>query len=326
MKTAIKELQTHVFQALENFGYSQDEAKIIGGVLLWAQLRGNDQGIVKLAGDGIPRRQDDGPVTVVKESPATALVDGNKNHAMLTLDFATDLAIEKAKTCGVSVVGNFNSDESTGALGYYVEKFAKAGLIGVAYASAPFKSAAPHGSIDPMFCTNPIAYGIPTDGAPIILDFATSQATYYGLIEAKIAGEAVPSGLGYDADGNDTTDPAKMLEGAIKVFGGHKGSGLALIVQILAGPMVGAAFFDTGNDNAGNVVFGINPEFFAGKDAMAAQTSDMVNQIKASRKVSGVSKILMPGERSYNHYRDAIASGEIEVEDGLWQELCAKAK
>ncbi len=156
--------------------------------------------------------------------------------------------------------------------------------------------------------------------------FATSQATYYGLIEAQIAGELVPPGLGYDAEGQETTDPKEMLGGAIKVFGGHKGSGLAMIVQILAGPLVGAAFFDTGNDNAGNVVCGINPEFFAGKDRLMEDVSAMGQQVKSSRKAPDVSDILMPGERSNAHYQNVIGAGALEIEDGLWSELQKKAE
>ena len=321
MKVQISEINEVILSVLKKFGYSNKESEIIRDILLFAQLRGNNQGVVKLIGNGIPRRDDDGEIKITNEAPSSALINGNKNHAMVVMDYAADLAIKKARENGISVVGNYNSSESTGALGYYIEKIAKNDLIGIAYASAPFQSTAPFGSIDALFCTNPIAYGIPTINDPILLDFSTSEIAYFGLIEANLAGEMVTEGTGYDSDGKETNDPSEIMAGAIKSFAGHKGSGLALIVQILAGPLIKAAYFETGNNNAGNLLMAINPNMFSGIDYIKEKIEDMKLKIQNSRKVEGVKEILLPGERGYKLYHDSILTGILEIEDSLWSEL-----
>ena len=321
MKVKLSELESLTLKALAKYGYSEKEAEIIKGILLYAQLRGNNQGIVKLIGKGIPRRSEGQDPIIDKESPVSALVNGNATHAMVVMDKLVDLAIEKANISGVGIAGNYNTDESTGALGYYVNRIAEKGLIGMAFASAPFQTTAPHGSTEAKFCTNPLAYGIPTEDEPIILDMSTSAMAYYGLIESKTAGKQVPEGIGYDSEGNETTDPAEIMSGALKAFGGHKGSGLALVVQILAGAFVKADSFNNDSDNAGNLVVAIDPEIFLSKDDFKKNVSEIVIKVKEAKKFEGVEEIFVPGERGNKTRRQAIENGEIEIEDNLFNSL-----
>lgn len=323
MKIKLAELESITHQAILKYGYSDDEASIIQKVLLYAQLRGNNQGVVKLIGSGIPRRAEAKPPKVIKDTPVSALVDGNSTHAMVVMDMLADLAIEKAKTSGVGIAGNFNTSESTGALGYYVNKIAEQGLIGIAFASAPFQTTAPHGSNEARFCTNPLAYGIPTTEDPIVLDMSTSSMAYYGLIEAKTAGRSVPEGVGYDSEGNETTDPAAIMSGALKTFGGHKGSGLALVVQLLAGVFVKADSFDNDSDNAGNLVMAIDPNIFLDAKEFESGVSDVVTKIKSASRLDGVEEIYVPGERGNRYKNDALENGEIEIEENLLSSLKA---
>lgn len=321
MKIKVSELRQLAEKALKKYGYNDSEIKTIADILMYAQLRGNNQGVVKLIGKGIPKREGGERPKIVKETPVSALFDGNKTHAMIVMDLATDTAIEKAKESGVGIVGNFGSTESTGALGYYATKMAKAGLIGIAYASAPFQTTAPHGSTEARFCTNPMAYGIPTEDDPIVLDMSTSAIAYYGLIEAKTAGKTLPEGIGYDKDGKPTQDPAEIMSGAIKTFGGHKGSGLALIVQIFAGALVQADSFNNDSDNAGNLVMAINPEILTSKESFTKEVSSIIQRIKSARKAEGVNEITIPGERANAFNSKVMSSGKIEVEDNLLAEL-----
>jgi len=321
MKVALSELTDVVMRALHHYGYSADESAVIRDVLLFAQLRGNNQGIVKLIGDGIPRKETADAIAITTDTQVSALVNGNQHHAMVVLSYATDLAIAKAKAVGMSIVGNYGSDASTGALGYYVERIAGEGLIGFAFASAPFQTTAPYGSTEALFCTNPIAVGVPTADQPIILDFATSEYAYFGLIEAKVAGRAVPEGVGFDAAGNPSTDPGEIMEGAIRTIAGHKGSGLALIVQILAGPLVRAGYFGNDPSNAGNLIMAINPDILTPEGDVVPGIEDIKSRIKGSRKADGVEEILMPGERGFRFAAAVAAAGQIEVEDALWAAL-----
>lgn len=124
IKIKTKELETLVTNALKKYGYTTKESTIIKDILLYAQYRGNNQGIVKLVGNGIPRNQAGKTPTIVKQSKVSALVDGNCTHAMIVMNYITELAIKKAKKSGIAIIDNFNTSESTGAIGYYVKKVA----------------------------------------------------------------------------------------------------------------------------------------------------------------------------------------------------------
>lgn len=321
MLVKINGLKTHVGKVLTNFGYTQGESAIISDILLYAQLRGNNQGIVKLIGKGIPKRDGCMAPKIIKETPVSALVDGNKTHAMIVMNYITDLAIQKAKKLGIGIAGNFNTDESTGALGYYVKKITDQELIGIAFSSAPFQTTAPHGSNEAKFCTNPMAWGIPSHGDPIILDMTTSAMAYYGLIEAKTAGKQIPEGIGYDSEGKNTTDPEKIMSGALKTIAGHKGSGLALVIQILAGVLVQADSFDNDSSNAGNLVIAIDPNIFIPSDEFNKNVSVLITKIKSARKLPGVTDILIPGERGFKQSLQNITSGTINIEENLLNQL-----
>ena len=294
MKIKVSELTATALKAIKSFGYTDQEAEVIQNILMFAQLRGNNQGVVKLIGNGIPRRDGVEKPSIEKETPVSALVSGNKTHAMIVMDQLADIAIEKAQKSGIGIAGNYNSSESTGALGYYVEKIAKEGLIGVAFAASPFQTTAPFGSNEAKFCTNPLAYGVPTKSDPIILDMSTSAMAYYGLIEAKTAGKSIADDIGFDSDGASTTDPAAVMSGALRTLGGHKGSGLALVVQVLAGTFVKADSFDNSSKNAGNLVMAIDPEIFQSREEFETGVSNIVSKVKAARKADGVEEILVP--------------------------------
>ena len=148
---------------------------------------------------------------------------------------------------------------------------------------------------------------------------------YYGLIEAKTAGRQVDQGIGYDKQGNPTEDPAEIMSGAIKAFGGHKGSGLALIVQIFAAALVQADSFDNTSDNAGNLVMAIDPIILISKDIFLEEVSSIIKKIKSAKKAKGTKEILIPGEKSNAFYKNVIALGEIEIEDNLLGQIKIKA-
>jgi len=321
MRISVNDLTSLTRKAIVSFGYTSDEAEIILKVLMFAQLRGNNQGVVKLIGSGIPMREGNGEPVTVKETTVSALIDGNGTHAMLVMDAMTDRAILKAKEHGMAIVGNFNTTESTGALGYYVDKIASEGLIGFAYASAPFMTTAPYGSTEPLFCTNPFAVGIPTSNDPFLLDMSTSEIAYYGLIEAKTAGVNVSEGCGFDASGAPTTDPAQIMSGAIKAFGGHKGSALALMVQLLAGSLVEADSFDNESDNAGNLVMAIDPSILTNKERFKNENSEIIERIRSAKRIGSKNEIFVAGERGYRFKDGVLESGEIDIQDNLLSKL-----
>mgnify|MGYP001344966025 FL=1 len=321
MKVSCQELSELTTKAILKYGYSEEEAEIIRDMLMYAQLRGNDQGIVKLIGKGMPKHEKAQQPTVEKETPTTAIINANLSMEAVALEQAVAMVIGKAKETGIAIVGTHTGDGSSGAMGYWSRKIADAGLIGISMSSYPFGMVPPHGSHEPLFCTNPIAWGIPTEGDPIVLDMSSSGISYYGLVEAKTRGDQVADGLGYDKDGKETTDPAAIMEGAIRPFDqGVKGAGLALMVQIIGGALVGGDFLNE-SDHDGNVVIAIDPEAMIGMKRFLEETTKMTEAIRGAKKLEGVDEVLVPGERGDRIRSKILDHDEIEVEQNLLSSL-----
>jgi len=321
MNISIQELNQLSKKAILKYGYSEEEAQIILDMLMYAQMRGNDQGIVKLIGNGIPKNEKAQTPTVEKETPTTAIINANHSMEAIALEQAVNMVIKKAKEMGIAIVGTHTGAGSSGAMGYWSRKIADAGFIGITMSSYPEGIVPPHGSYEPLFCTNPIAWGVPTDNEPIVLDMSSSGISWFGLVEAKTQGVQVAEGLGYDNAGNETTDPAEIMKGAIRPFDkGYKGAGLALIVQVIGGALVGGDFLNE-SDNDGNVVIAINPEAMIGMQKFIEETTKMIMATKQAKKLEGVEEVMVPGERGDKIRSKIIDSDEIEVEDNLLNSL-----
>ncbi len=321
MKIPIQELYDLSQKAILKYGYSEEEAKIILDMLMYAQMRGNDQGIVKLIGEGIPKNAKAQTPTIEKETPTTAIINANLSMEAIAMEQAVTMVIKKAGEMGIAIVGIHTGAGSSGAVGYWSRKIADAGLVGITMSSYPYGMVPPDGSYEPLFCTNPLAWGIPTDNEPIVLDMSSSGISYYGLIEAKTQGVQVAEGLGYDKKGNETTDPSEIMEGAIRPFDkGFKSAGLALMVQIIGGALVGGDFLNE-SDNDGNVVIAINPEAMIGMQKFLEETAKMTKAIKQAKKLEGVDEVMVPGERGDKIRSKIIDSGKIEIEDNLYDSL-----
>jgi len=323
MNISCQDLSKLAMKAILKYGYSEEEGEIILDMLMYAQMRGNDQGIVKLIGTGMPRHKKAQSPTVEKETPTTALINANLSMEALALEQAVTMVIRKAKEMGIAIVGTHTGDGSSGAMGYWSRKIADAGLIGISMSSYPFGIVPPHGSYEPLFCTNPIAWGIPTEDEPIVFDMSSSGISYFGLVEAKTQGIQVAEGLGYDKEGRETTDPAEILEGAIRPFDmGIKGAGLALMVQIIGGALVGGDFLNE-SDHDGNVVIAINPEAMIGTQRFLDETTKMTKAIRQAKKLEGVEEVMVPGERGDRIRSRILDRDEIEVEENLLKSLIA---
>lgn len=321
MKIRINELESITKKAISKYGYSEEEVKIILDVLMYAQLRGNNQGVVKLIGKGVPKDQNAGEIKIIRETKLSTLLDGNKNFGMIVNTKAVEIAIKKAKEHGFAIVGTNNTSSSTGAIGYYAKKIAEQGLIGFVYAGSP-EAVAPHGSIEPKFGTNPLSIGIPTENEPVVFDMATAAIAWFGLVQANTAGKKIPNNVAIDNKGVATDDPSQAMEGAILPFDrSYKGSGLSMIVESFTGPLVGATFVGIGKGDWGNLIYIIDPELLVDLKEFKSNMTKMVKNIKGSQKANGFDMIYVPGERGDMVARKNLASAEIEVEDNLLNEL-----
>jgi LDH2 family malate/lactate/ureidoglycolate dehydrogenase len=323
MEIDLKELEDLTTKALKNFGYDDDETTTIRDMLLYAQLRGNNQGVVKLIGEGIPKNKDAGDIKIEKETALSARINGNQNQAMIVVKKALEVVLKKAKSNGIGIAGAFNTATSSGAIGYVASQIAKQGLVGIVFASSPH-SVATAGSYEPVFGTNPIAIGIPAKNNPVVLDMTTAAMAFYGLIEAKTAGEKIPNDVAFDKEGNSTTDPGMAMQGALRSFDrSYKGSGLALIVEIIAGPLVGAACAGVGdsNKNWGHLVVAFDPALLGDREEFVNNVTTLIEKVKATKKLPGVSEIFVPGERGNRQTNQTRTSGKIEIEENLLEEL-----
>lgn len=320
MKVKVQELQEKVLAGVIKLGYSGEDAKVIAEVLLYAQMRGNNQGVTKIATGGVPKASDVQPFKVVKENKCGVLLSGG--HSMVTTAKAVQMAVDLAKEHGVGVVASNHTFTSSGAIGYFSRRIAKQGYIGfVCVGNGAFAVVAPSGSAEPKLGTNPFSYAFPYTGGEVVFDNATAAMAYFGIIEAKLKGEALPAGIGFDKDGKPTTDAAQVLNGSIATFAAHKGFGLSLFVQLL-----GSAFALAGiagaheEDGAGTFVLAIDPGLLAGKDEYMQRSTELVKHVKAAKPLAG-QEVLLPGEHGDALAKQAEDSGEIEIADAVWNEL-----
>ena len=327
MKVDIDRLRRVTRGAILASGYAESDAEIILEIILYAQLRGNNQNVIKLVGAGMPADSNAGAIRVLRETQLSALLDGGWRQGMVVMNRACDMAVDKALAHGFGIVGIRGTNSPTGAIGYYARRIADAGLLGFVFSGAP-ELMAMHGSYEAFLGTNPLAIGIPTADSPIVLDMATAAIAWYGVVLANAEGKTIPDGVAYDADGNVTTDAAAALAGAIKAFGGYKGAGLALIVEILTRPLVGARYDDDGNKlDWGDLIFAIDPTLLA-DDLVSFRSgvSDLISRVKALKRLPDVDEILAPGERGDRFHDAVMAAGEIDIDAGLWRDLKAVAR
>jgi|JI10StandDraft_1071094.scaffolds.fasta_scaffold21210_6 LDH2 family malate/lactate/ureidoglycolate dehydrogenase len=328
MKVKIDELQSKVLAGVSKLGYEGEDAQIITDVLMYAQLRGNNQGITKIATGGVPRVKDLEDFKLVKENKCGALYSGG--HTMVATSRAVEKAVQLAEEHGVGVVGSNHTFTSSGSIGYFARKIAEAGYIGfVSVGNGDFAAVAPAGSSEPKLGTNPFAYAFPYNGGEVVFDTATAAIAYFGVMEALLTGKPLPEDVAVNSQGEATTDASEVISkgegesvgGAIKTFAGYKGFGLSLFVQLM-----GSAFTLAGipgsneEDGGGTFVLAIDPGLLAGKDEYMKRATQLVDSIHAARPIPGET-ITLPGERGDAKVKQVKEVGEIEIADAIWNEL-----
>jgi LDH2 family malate/lactate/ureidoglycolate dehydrogenase len=318
MKVKVSELKQKVLEGVEKLGYTGEDAQLISDVLLYAQLRGNNQGITKIATGGVPKAADVQEYKVVKQNKCGAVVSGG--HAMVATSKAADLAVQLADEHGVGIVGSTHTFSSSGAIGYFARQIADAGYIGfVTVGTPPF--VAPTGSAEAKLGTNPLSYAFPTSRKSVVYDTATAAMAYFGVVEAKLKGETLPDGTAFDAEGQPTNDAAKALDGSVATFAAHKGFGLSLLVQLLGGPFAGASFVDFNKDNgAGTFVMAIDPGLLVDKAEYLKNADALTKSISGAKPLNG-DNVYLPGEKGDKLTKKAEDTDEIEVSDAIWDEL-----
>lgn len=295
-------------------GHTSEEAEIIADHLLDCELRGLPFGGLARGLAIVERiraaQESPGPIRVVAESAVSANLDGGDQVGYVVGMRALELAVEKARAHGIAVVGARNT-WYTGMFSYYLEKATQAGLAGMIAGSGP-AVVAPHGGAEGRFGTNPIAFGFPSTPAPVIWDIGTS-AVMYGevMLKARLGADLEP-GQAYDRTGSPTLDPTAALEGAFSVWGGHKGSGLAMIVQLL-GMMTGAAADPPGVSDCGLFIVLVDPRVLTDSADYRRRVAAFAESIRETRPVEGGGAVRVPFDRSVACREETLRRGTIEV-------------
>lgn len=253
-------------------------------------------------------------------APGYVRVDAGGGFAQPALAAARPLLVEKARNAGIAVLAIHNSHHFA-ALWPDVEPFADEGLVALSVVNS-MTCVVPHGARKPLFGTNPIAFAAPCTGHdPIVFDMATSAMAHGDVQIAARAGEQLPPGMGVDAQGQPTCDPKAILEGgALLPFGGHKGSALSMMVELLAAALTGGHFsweFDwSGHPGAktpwtGQLIIVIDPTKAEG-ERFAQRSRALVDHMQ------DVGLTRMPGERRYRErevaQREGVALTEQELQ------------
>jgi delta1-piperideine-2-carboxylate reductase len=309
-----------VDRAMRAAGHTPEEAAVIADHLLDCELRGLGFGGLARALSVLERIGPRSPVEVVRESPVSAVLDGGDQVGYLVAARAVEIGLEKARATGIAVVGARNT-WYTGMFSYYLERITAAGMAGMIAGSAP-AAVAPHGGTEPRWGTNPIAFGFPTTDTPVIWDIGTSAVMYGEVALAARLGEQLPPGRAFGPDGKPTTDPAAALAGAFGVWGGHKGSGLGLVVQLL-GMLTGAAADPRGISDCGFLAVLVDPAILA--DDFPARAAAFAESVRTTRPVEGGTPVRVPFDRSAARRTESLRRNEIEVPQEILDQLCQHA-
>lgn len=325
MRVPAAELRRVTGASLVAAGYPADEIPQIVDVLTYAQWRGNWQSLVQLSAAGWPRYRATGPIHVERETAVSALLHGELHPGITVMSRAVEVAEAKAAASGVAVVGAHHSaPPGTGALGYYVERLGAAGFVAFGW-SGSSELVAPYGGAEPRFGTNPIAAAFPGADEPLVIDLATSAVPAFELARHRLFGGALPPDAALDDRGRGTDDP--QLARALTTFGDSpKSSALALMVEILTGPLVAASFTGSGDtaSNWGNLVVAIDPAILAGRDSFEAGLDALVRNVRATRPRPGSAAVRVPGDSGRARAREVAASGYLEIDDDLWERVLSR--
>jgi LDH2 family malate/lactate/ureidoglycolate dehydrogenase len=330
-RVRIDDLRRCLALAFQRLGLAPSEAEALGGLLVDSELRGHaGHGVAALAvlaslyRDGTlnPRPR----VRVLRETDAALLLEGDHGCGPGAPTSAMRWCVERARQRKGMAVATLR-DWQLVAAGPYARLAAEAGLIGFVCTNfVPL--VAPPGGRTAVLGSNPVAYGLPAERHhPVVLDIATTVASMQEVRIAARDGAEVPEGILLDRDGRPTTDPAELFEGGSLAplgspLAAHKGFGLALLVDALAGVLSGAGFAQgVGAGGAGSFLWALDVEAFMPRREFLERMDAQIDQIKEGRRLPGIDELLVPGERGQRRYGDRTAGGAVPLGPTTWEAL-----
>lgn len=316
---------------LSDKGYSEEDTNFLVDMYLGGELRGHtSHGLASFPGFV---KQDfskqDEPV-VLKETHSTFIIDAKSNPGALIGKRAADEAIARAnkEVIGTALIKNMDSWLRPGAIAQYI---AEQGYMTLVFNDGGGTSIAPPGGYDPVLATNPIAYGIPTNGAPLVVDMATSKRAWGQVRLANKYDTDLPEDTFYNNRGELTRNPKEAH--SVLPFGDYKGFALAMMIEIMCGSLVGmdnmmletnqgGSNFGVKLQERGGFILVIDPRQTTDLDTFKKANSELVEKIKATSKLSD-EEIRIPGEQASKLQDEYLKNDSIDIPDELWEEIQA---
>lgn len=316
---------------LEAVKVPREAATLVADSLVSANLRGVDSHGVQLL-IWYTQQIQDGNIAIstagkiASENGSCMVYDGMNGLGQVISGACCDHAIRLARASGIGMVTARNSSHF-GASAWWAQKLASAGLIGIVTCNATPLVAAWQGR-DKILGTNPICMAVPGPNT-FLLDMATTTVALNRIHKAILSGETeIPPGWAMDADGNPTTNPQTALEGLPMPLGGYKGTGLALMVEVLCAVLSGGAMMtEVGGLRVKNrpmrvshFFLAIDPARFLPMDAFQARMQQMRDTVKGSRSAAGFDEVLIAGDPEWRSDERRRREG-IPVARGIWEQL-----
>jgi L-2-hydroxycarboxylate dehydrogenase (NAD+) len=326
---ALREVMRRIFEAL---GVPREFAEATADALVFANLRcvdshGVSRGLNYVEGIKLGEINPRPSIRVSRETDISVLLDGDGG---LGPPIACELAVrvtEKASRVGVAV-GAAKNLRDVGALGYYVSKVVSSGYIGVAVANAKARVSIP-GVASPIVGTNPVAVGIPSRRRTILLDMALSVVPYGRILSYASRGEEIPEGWALNKLGRPTRSPKEAAEGYLLPIGGYKGLALAMMVDLLAGPVIGGptSLEIRGSGpytQGGLMILAIDPAIFRDPEEIEKDIERYAETIKSLPR-DPAAEIVIPGEKASRCFEERSSKG-IPLDDVTFSRLVKVAE
>lgn len=330
------DLKTFCTDALSKAGMNSENAEIMSSALIQTEMWGiHTHGVKNLF--GYIEKAEAGGVsfasepTVEKETGSIAVINGNNTMGYISATKAMNLAVEIARTTGISMVLVKNSCHF-GACGYYANLAAQNGMVGIAASNVDKKMSIP-GAKGMVIGHNPFAFAAPARSFPsVILDISSSNVASLRVLKAKDNGDAIPESWISDVNGKPTTDPSRYPdEGALLPMGGHKGYGIAMFIEILTSVLLGCPTssenevyswcFDLDKpNNVSHSIIAINPNAISGDGFFSNRVQTFIDELHNAPKADGSNGITVPGEGMWDRYKKAEENG-IELPDDVTNEI-----
>ena len=329
LDVTLAEIETLAVMALKAANVSQTNAAAVARSVAFAERDGqklvglsylpyycDHAACGKVDGQAVPR--------LTRPAPGVVTVDAATGFAHPAIELGMDPLVQAAQDTGIAILSVANS-YACGSLGYFTEELADHGLVAFMTADAS-PTIAPFGGRTPFFGTNPISFAAPRAGtAPLVIDQSSSVVAMVSVIKAHQRGDALPPGWALDRDGKPTTSSAEAMQGSLAAIGGYKGTGLALMVDLLSAGLSGSHFSheassfgdcDGGPPRTGQCIIAISPERLGAGD-FAQRNDDLLCAMTQE-----------PGTRVPGAKRLTARSGNaqhISVDRDLWDLLHARA-